>query len=256
MSNMTKQIIKVASEIAQNVSKNMRIANDADGAGCRELDFLNMENRAFRAAVEVLSNHPLLAPDFAPITVDLGLFPPKPADHPKAFPVFCGDVVKFGANHPEIDGFTVGKLYEVVGTSFDMITTTCNGEDYIDHYRHQFFSRFDPAPQPAPVDMPLASADTPDARDFVNSLYYSKEEIEGGAFDKMKAWPQSCNVWLSPVDGRPHFVDEDGWIHARGYMPVDGSSQIEHPDLDRGVLRSANWFRWDGAYPIVKFKLA
>lgn len=242
MSNMAKQIIKVASEIAQNVSKNMRIANEADGSGCRELDFLNMENRAFRAAVEVLSDHPLLDPDFAPITVDLGLFPPKPADHPKAFPVSLGDMVKFGANQPAIDGFTVGKLYEVVGTSFDMITTTCNGEDYKDHYRHQFFSRFDPAPKS-------------------DVMLFTKADIESGKLDGCKVWPEYCNVWFASVDGKPHFVDDAGWIHARGYMPVDACIILTDRQYKSGfeaLKNSQGEVRADApAWPyLLRFKLA
>lgn len=186
MSNMTKQIIKVASEIAQNVSKNMRIANEADGLGCRELDFLNMENRAFRAAVEVLSNHPLLDPDFAPITVDLGLFPPQPAPDTDKVKVNSGNV---------------------------------------------------------------------------QDLY--KQQIEDGCFDGLKLvhLPTDIKRWVSPIDGKPHFVDDEGWIYARGYNPVKSDTIL----TDRQYMAEFKVNKYkEGAVPaeaafwlgLLRFKLA
>lgn len=99
------------------------------------------------------------------------------------------------------------------------------------------------------VDMPLASGDTPAARTIAKQIY-KKADIDSGMYDQSECWPQNSNVWHSPVDGRPHFVDEDGWISARDYMPVDGGCLI-YPSN-----RRADSYKWSGEHAILRFKLA
>lgn len=256
MPDMTKQIIKVANEIAQNVSKQLRNATLGCDSKPSEIDFMNMENRAFRAAVEVLSNHPLLDPDFAPITVDLGLFPPKPADHPNTFQVSCGDLVKYSTRQRSTDCFTVGQNYCVVNLSMDVVETTTDEGGIYQHARSEFFRRFDPAPQPAP-DADKVKVNSGNVQD----LY--RQQIADGCFDGLKLvhLPTDIKRWISPIDGKTHFVDDEGWIYARGYNPVKSDTIL----TDRQYMAEFKVNKYkEGAIPaesafwgrLLRFKLA
>lgn len=85
-----------------------------------------------------------------------------------------------------------------------------------------------------------------------------KENILVGRYDDGEIIPLPVgNIWLSPVDSRPHFVDDEGWIYARGYQPVTGNTVIVREVIDDDgnttlTRTSAKYFSW---LKVVRFKI-
>lgn len=60
------------------------------------------------------------------------------------------------------------------------------------------------------------------------------------------------NIWHDDK-GRPHLIDDDGYIEARGFMPVDPAQKIE---VD-GLIDRAGNFNWNqiSSDVVLRFKI-
>lgn len=82
-----------------------------------------------------------------------------------------------------------------------------------------------------------------------------QEEIASGVYDNMQAIPCSMkNIWVSPVDARPHYKDDEGWIYARGYMPVPADVMVTNNAYNFEKRLAGGWY-WPLPGGVRKFKL-
>lgn len=223
---MNKRIIEVAKQIAQNVEDNCRIDQLASG---NEM-YLN----GFHAAIMALQD----CPEFDLVyrvdaKLDLSNIPPQStagirpvsydeatADFMKEYPQYrddfdvqAGDRVLYARKHSDIGLFSVGQYVTVKLIAASDGAIQVSGSNFCTWInRTTFFDAFDPAP-----------ADDPDFAE-VKSM---KDRIADGEFDGDMGGASGREVWYSPVDGRPHSIDKDGWITARGYNPTLPGAMVQ-----------------------------